>query len=114
MRVQFTVEGGVGFFPGLRAPAVFDSATLTTEDAQTLERLVREAGIFEPSSTIPAEQGAGADQRSYTLIVDDGTEQRVVRVAEPVADPAMRALVAFLRAGAKDLRKRGRSSAAPE
>jgi hypothetical protein len=109
MRVQFSVDGGVGFFPGLQAPTVIDSAALSKEDAATLHRLVSEADIFAFSRS-DDDQPTGADRRRYTIEVEHEGTTHTAHVADPITDPAMRALVAFLRAMAKKLRAAERTT----
>ena len=97
MRVEFTTEGGIAFFPGLSRPAVIDSADLAPADAAELKRLVDDAAFFErpaPARTMP--KGA-ADYQQYTISVDDQGRRHAIRLADPVEDPRLQALLDFLR-----------------
>jgi Emfourin len=93
MRIQFRPDGGLASFPGLERPLELDTAELAPEQAASLERLVRDAGVF----ALPARAGApapgAADYRSYTITVDDGARSHTITVAEPIEDAALRALV---------------------
>ena len=57
MRVEFTTEGGIAYFPGLSRPVVIDTDNLSEPDAAELQRLLDDADFFErpaPSRTIGA------------------------------------------------------------
>jgi hypothetical protein len=97
MRVEFKIEGGLASFPGLSKPRVIDSADLSTAEAERLRRLVDAAGIFElPASGRALPKGA-ADYRQYTITVEDG-RRRTVRLADPIDNPDLEALVEYLQA----------------
>jgi hypothetical protein len=96
MRIIFKVEGGLGYFPGLSTPIVIDSSELAPQQAADLERLVREADFFDLSPKIGIQQSGAADYRQYTITLEEGGRQHTVRVSEPVENPNLAALVAFL------------------
>jgi len=105
MRIDFQVEGGIAAFPGLAKPVSIDCEKLPAAATVRLRDLVRRADFFAlpRSSTAPA----APDARRYTIAVDDGGRCGTVTVTEPIADPALRDLVAELRVHAR----RARSSA---
>jgi hypothetical protein len=107
MHIDFRVDGGLAAFPGLARPVRIDCASLPAGEAQRLQDLVRRADFF--TVLAPASQAPMPDARAYTISVDDGLQCRTLRVAEPIADGAMRSLVAELRQQAAALRKEGRS-----
>ena len=97
MRVEFTTEGGIAFFPGLSRPAVIVSADLAPTDAAELKRLVDDASFFEqPAQPRTMPKGA-ADYRQYTISVDDGGRRHAIRLSDPVENPRLQALLDFLR-----------------
>jgi hypothetical protein len=97
MRVQLKIEGGLAYFPGLNKPRVIDSADLSAAEAKRLHQLVDAAGIFEqPASNRTLPKGA-ADYRQYTITVEDGRRQRTIRLADPIGNPDLEALVEYLR-----------------
>lgn len=108
MRIDFSVEGGVGAFPGLADPVSIRCDALPAQENAQLRDMVRRAGFF----ALPAQGGASApgaaDTRAYTIAIDDGGKQHTVKVSEPIADPALRALVSALRERAR-LARRARS-----
>jgi hypothetical protein len=105
MRVIFTTEGGVAFFPGLSQPVTIDAAALTQEERNELERLIDEAGFF----ALPAEAGkpakGAADYRQYTITVEEQGRRHTVRTSDPLEDPKLGNLTGFLQRKARELRK---------
>ena len=100
MRIQLKIEGGVAYFPGLNKPRVIDSADLPAAEAKHLRQLVDAAGIFEQSAGSPTLPKGAADYRQYTITVEDGRRQRTIRLADPIANPDIEALVEYLRSHA--------------
>jgi hypothetical protein len=105
MRVIFTTEGGVSFFPGLSQPVTIDAAALTQEERNELERLIDEAGFF----ALPGEAGkpakGAADYRQYTITVEEQGRLHTVKASDPLGDPKLRNLIGFLQRKARELRK---------
>jgi hypothetical protein len=95
VKIEWRTTGGVAYFPGLAAPVVVDTADLPDDRRATLERLVAEAKFFDQ----PAEVGSrrGADYQVHTITITDETRTHTIRVSEPIADPALAALVKELR-----------------
>ncbi|MFN8505253.1 protealysin inhibitor emfourin [Kouleothrix sp.] len=100
MRVQLSSDGGLAYFPGLRRSQVVDTADLSDEAAAALRRLVAEAGLFQRPASRPALPKGAADARQYTLTVEDGRRRRAIRLADPIDDARLAALVEFVRAHA--------------
>ncbi|HEX7329052.1 MAG TPA: protealysin inhibitor emfourin [Casimicrobiaceae bacterium] len=103
LRIDFGIEGGVAAFPGLAKPLTIDCADLPRQDAAKIEALVQRADFF--GRRVSARGASMPDARTYTIGVDDGAQCRTLRVEEPIADDAMRELVAELRAHATRLRR---------
>jgi hypothetical protein len=97
MRIAFTTEGGVAFFPGLSRPAVIDSRDLSAGAAAELERLLSSAHFFELPEESRALRRGAADYRQYTITVQNQGRRHTVRLADPVESPALQALLDFLR-----------------
>jgi hypothetical protein len=104
MRIDFQVEGGIAAFPGLAKPVSIDCERLPPAATARLRDLMRQADFFAlpRDSTAPT----APDARRYTIAVDDGTRCGTVTVTEPIADPALRDLVAELRVHARQARSR--------
>jgi hypothetical protein len=97
MRIVFTTEGGLAFFPGLSRPAVINSHDLAAAEAAELERLLDSARFFElPEGSRALHRGA-ADYRQYTMSVENKNRRHTVRLADPVENPQLEALLEFLR-----------------
>jgi hypothetical protein len=96
MRVELLTEGGVAFFPGLSKPVVIDSADLSQAEAQRLEQLVGEARFFELPAASRSLPKGGADIRTHTITVKDGRRSHTVRLAEPIENQNLQALIEFL------------------
>jgi hypothetical protein len=105
MRVIFTSEGGVAFFPGLSRPVTIDAAALTDEERNELEHLIDEAGFF----TLPSEAGkpakGAADYRRYTITVEEPGRRHTVKASDPLDDPKLRNLIGFLQRKVREIRK---------
>jgi hypothetical protein len=67
-----------------------DCDRLPPQAAARLRELVRRADLFARPQRAAA---ALPDARVYTIALDDGAQCRTVSVPEPIADPALRALV---------------------
>ena len=102
LRIDFGIEGGLAALPGLAKPLTIDCADLPRQDAAKIEALVQRADFF--GRRMPVRVASMPDARTYTIGVDDGDRCRTLRVEEPIADDAMRELVAELRRHAAKLR----------
>jgi hypothetical protein len=96
MRIVFTTEGGLAFFPGLSRPIVIDSHDLAAAEAAELERLLDSARFFELPEDSRALHCGAADYRQYTITVENKNRRHTVRLADPVESPQLQALLDFL------------------
>ena len=106
MRVQFQIDGGIAYFPGLSQPVTIDTAQLSEADAAKLRRLVDAAQLFELPSAASQRHGA-ADYRQYTITAVDGRRRHTVHLSDPVEGQALQALVEYLSQKAAQLRRSG-------
>jgi Emfourin len=97
MRIRLETEGGFAAFPGLNRPIEVDTAQLPAAEAAELDHLVDGARFFEQPAITPAPPGA-ADYRQYTITVERPGRTHTVRVADPIGDSALAALVTRLQA----------------
>lgn len=97
MHIVFTTEGGLAFFPGLSRPAVIDSHDLSAAEAAELERLLDSARFFELPEDSRALHCGAADYRQYTITVENEDRRHTVRLADPVENPQIQALLDLLR-----------------
>ncbi|HXR55753.1 MAG TPA: protealysin inhibitor emfourin [Casimicrobiaceae bacterium] len=95
MRIDFRSDGGLAAFPALAAPVTIHCDALPPAENARIHDLVRRADFF----ALPArpKESPMPDARTYTIAVDDGARCNTVTVREPIADPALRDLVATLR-----------------
>ncbi len=113
MRVQFQTEGGIAHFPGLSKPVTIDDAQLAQQDAAELHRLLGAARFFDlPAATRTRASAAtpargAADYRQYTISVEDGDRRHTIRLADPIEDPDLQALVDYLSRQATQIRRAG-------
>ncbi len=98
MRVQFQMEGGIAYFPGLNKPITIDCDQLPRQEADELKRLVNAAHFFTLSAVIGSPASGAADYRQYTITIEDAGKQHTVHVTDPIEDPQLQALVTKLRA----------------
>lgn len=96
MRIQFSVDGGFAVFPGLSRPVSFDVDSLPAAQANALRAVIDKSGFFaRTDSSAPPARGA-ADQRKYTVTVEDGIRRRSLVIPESTDDPDLQALVRLL------------------
>ncbi|MEO8258386.1 MAG: protealysin inhibitor emfourin [Acidobacteriota bacterium] len=93
MRITFEMDGGFAYIPALNGPFNIDTSTLDPQQAEQVESLVRKARLFDQSFDRAPGAPSGADRRTYTITVDDGRGSRVVKVSDPIGDPALGALI---------------------
>jgi hypothetical protein len=97
MRVQLKRSGGFAPIPGLSRPITIDGASLPAEDAAELARLVGAARFFDLPSVPSAPRPGAADYHQYTVTVEDQGRQHTVAFTDPVPNPELQALLAFLK-----------------
>ncbi len=106
MRIEFKQEGGLAHFPGLSEPVTMDTAQMPDEQARELERLVERARFFDLPRQAGAVSRGAADVRRYTLTIEHAGRRHTVELTDLVDDPAVQALLDYLRARARERRTR--------
>jgi hypothetical protein len=105
MRFKLETEGGVAFFPGLARPVAIDTDELSPEEAARWNELAAQAMLWECDAP-PHAPTSARDQRTYTLVVEDGGKRRHMRLTDPL--PAeVRPLIRELEAERKRRRTQG-------
>lgn len=94
LRIALQVDGGLASFPGLRRPVTLDSDNLSPDQAAQLCELIDRSDFFRVSPSHPPN---APDARTYTVEIEDGPRRRMLRLTEPIADPALRQLVSGIR-----------------
>ncbi len=97
MRVQFKMEGGIAYFPGLSKPITIDSDELPRQESDELKRLVNATHFFDLPATIGSPPRGAADYRQYTITLEDNGKQHTVRLTDPIEDPNLQALLTYLK-----------------
>jgi hypothetical protein len=101
MRIVYTAEGGLASFPGLQQPTLIDSRDLPPAEAAELGRLLDAAHFFELPEDCRALHPGAADYQQYAISVEHAHRRHTVRLADPVANPQLRALLDLLQRYAK-------------
>ena len=92
MRVTLETSGGFAAIPGLHPTITIDSHDLATVEAARLWRLVTDADFFALPAHVESGAAGGADQRRYTLTVEDAAHQHTVTFTDPVENRALAAI----------------------
>ena len=101
MRIQFEMEGGLAYFPGLAKPIVIDTDQLSDQAAMEIEKIVAQANFFALSKTVGKPAPGAADYRQYTITIQDGKKSHTVTTFDPIQDPKLQALVQYLQTKAR-------------
>ncbi|HEU5100434.1 MAG TPA: protealysin inhibitor emfourin [Roseiflexaceae bacterium] len=96
MRIVYKAEGGLAYFPGLRRVAVIDSHSLSAAEAAKLVQLLDSAHFFELPEDCRKLRPGAADCQQYAITAEDADRRHTVRLADPVEDPRLQALLDFL------------------
>jgi hypothetical protein len=107
MKIQFTMDGGFAYFPGLSQPVDIDVASLPTDEATKLTELIHAAQFFALPAQVGTAPPGAADLRTYTITVDENGTSHTVKVSDPISDPTLQELVDHLRADAQRTRPGG-------
>src|SRR3954471_4644705 len=97
MRIEFEMDGGLAYMPGLAKPVTIEVDQLPEAEAREIRDLVAAARFFErPPQTDTLARGA--DRRSYTITITQGAERHQLRVTDPIQDEELRRLVRLIEA----------------
>lgn len=103
MKIYFKPEGGFGFFPGLNKPLELNSEKLPDDEANYLKQLVHEARFFNlPNQELEA--AYGADQKKYTIRVEDKDRQHWIQFHDAEVNPQLHNLLTYLNQKQKETR----------
>lgn len=97
MKITYQSDGGLAHIPALSGPVVIDTAQIDPQGATQLESLVRKSGFFN----LPSRGGTapkGADYRTYTITVEDGSRLHTVQLTDPITNVNLQSLLSRLRA----------------
>lgn len=106
MLIEFSIEGGLVYAPGLIKPMTIDTATLSTVEAEEIEALLAEIQPKSASGSAKSASGSvkaalkaprGADMRQYVVVYKEGRRKKVLRIPEPIGDPQATRLIRILK-----------------
>ena len=103
MKIYFKPEGGFGFFPGLNKPLELNSEQLSPEEASHLQQLIQEASFFDLPEQQP-EAKQGADQKKYTIRVEDKDQQHWIELHYATINPQLQNLLSYLHQKQREVR----------
>ncbi len=95
MRVRFVLSGG---FVGAIRSCTLDTSALSTDDARSLEDLVRSAGLSASRQVLSV---SGRDLEQYEISVDDAGTSVTVTYDQSTLSAGTKPLVAYLKKCAK-------------
>jgi hypothetical protein len=81
-----------GGFGGMRREVRIATETLSREEREPLEGLIRDSGFFALPGKFP-KPGRGADYFTYSITVDDGMRRHTVEVSQPSLPEGLRPLI---------------------
>jgi hypothetical protein len=108
VRIEFKMEGGIAYFPGLSKPVSVDTDQLPEEERGELEELVKEARFFDLPSDFAPPRKKGADYYQYRITIEARGQRHTVNLTDPVETPGLQKLVSFLRRKSKEILSGGR------
>jgi hypothetical protein len=108
MRIEFKMEGGIAYFPGLTEPVSVNTDQLPENARVELEKLVKETRFFELPSSPGPRLKKGADYFRYRITIEAGGQSHTLNLADPVEDPNLQRLVVILRKRARENLSRAR------
>lgn len=105
MLIQYSVEGGIAYFPGLARPKILDTTDLTNEAATKLHQLISEINFLKlPAEVGTARKGSG-DMRIHSITIEEVKHSHTVRIIEPVDDPRLKNLLDTIEQSIKSSKK---------
>lgn len=108
MRIEFSQEGGIGYFPVLNKPVTVEVDRLDGEEAKELKRLVDTSRFFELPTTIGVPARGAADYQYFILTIENDGRRQTVRMLVPIENPALLELIRAVQKHVKALRAGGR------
>jgi len=107
MQIQFKIEGGLVYLPGLNRPVIIDLADLPLPEADELQELLALTRFFELPPRAGKFSPQAADHRQYKITIEsaDGTAHTVF-LTDVVDDPHLRKLLDFLKTKAAPTAKK--------
>jgi hypothetical protein len=96
MHAELTIDGGVGFFPGLARPIVLDEKDLSSGQSEEFSRLVS-AARAEAAAAPGATTKAVPDGRTYRISIAFEGDRVKLESADPSIPHGFAALMTFVK-----------------
>lgn len=107
MRIQFKIEGGLVYLPGLNRPVIIDLADLPLPEADELQELLTLTRFFELPLRAGKISAKAADQRQYKITIEKAEgDSHTVFLSDIIDDPHLRKLLDFLKTKAAPTAKK--------
>jgi hypothetical protein len=92
MKIYFERSGG---FSGIRISLSLDTASLSSDEAETLQTIIEETKFFEivPESS---QSKKGADYFQYKIIIEKEGQKHTVETTDITTQASLRPLIALL------------------
>jgi Emfourin len=114
MRIEFEMDGGLAYIPGLARPVTIELDKMPEPEAREIRDLIVATRFFDrPARAGDSTRPPGADQRSYTVTVTSGAERHQLTLTEPIGDEELRRLVRLLEIQARKVRRLGMPGQSP-
>jgi hypothetical protein len=97
MRIEFAIQGGIAYFPGLHKKTMIDTTHIPKEEAEELEHTLASVHFFELPERINTHPPGAADYHQYVITVEDEGKKHTVSVAGPIQNAALRSLIHILK-----------------
>ncbi len=92
MQIRFVRTGG---FAGMRLSTDLNTDTLNSDESREVRALVDSSGFFDLPKTITP-TSKGADQYSYSIIIEEGQKTHTVQFSETAMPSGLRPLINYL------------------
>jgi hypothetical protein len=97
MRVTIAMPStGLFYAPGLAESVVLELSALPRPEAARIEALVSDAKVFDRAAGPESLSRPTPDARQVTVTVEQSGRSCTLHLTEPIADPALKALVGCL------------------
>ena len=114
MQIEFEMDGGLAYMPGLAKPVTIEVDQLPEAEAREIRDQVAAARFFERPQQTEAPPARGADRRSYIITITQGTERHQLMVTDPIQDEELGKLIRLIEVQARTARRRGAAGQSPK
>jgi hypothetical protein len=105
MKIQYSEEGGIAYFPGLAKPKTIDLSELSGEASEQLRQLISRVDFWNLPAAVGSVSKGGADFRTYIITIEEKDRSHTVKIIEPVANAEFKGLLETIQKMVKNPRK---------